>query len=191
MTDATLRAVLPLWAQDPLASRAYRFRLTRTRCRLGVPRLRVAFVMLNPSTADAERNDPTVAKCMRLALRWHGADLDEVVVGNLFAYRATMPSDLYAAADRRAGDPGHVTGDPMNLDALDGIANTAARVVCAWGVHGAFMNRGNTIARRLHAIMRARGLWLEALAMTAGGQPRHPLYLRDDVRPFTWAPTGT
>lgn len=55
----------------------------------------VTFVMLNPSTADADENGPTIRRCLGFARRWrqHG-----ILVVNLFTLRATDPSDLIGAA---------------------------------------------------------------------------------------------
>src|SRR5437588_2477108 len=71
----------------------YRYLLTR---RLGRSRRVATFIMLNPSTADAINNDPTIRKCVGFARRW-GCGLLQVV--NLFALRATEPRVLRAAAD--------------------------------------------------------------------------------------------
>ncbi len=61
--------------------------------RTGMPRKRCLFVMLNPSTADADTNDPTIEKCIKLARHW-GYDRLDVV--NLYAYRAAARRRLAA-----------------------------------------------------------------------------------------------
>lgn len=72
---------------------AYRYALRRT---WDPARPAALFVGLNPSTADAERDDPTTRRCVRFARDWGFGGL---LVGNLFAYRATRPRDLRAAAE--------------------------------------------------------------------------------------------
>ena len=70
----------------------YRYTLTRV---WSLERGLVLFVGLNPSTADAERDDPTVRRCVGYARRW---GFGGVLVANLFAYRATDPRDLLAVS---------------------------------------------------------------------------------------------
>jgi len=89
----------------------------------------LAFVMLNPSTADASVDDPTIRRCMGFARR---ENLGGIVVANLFALRATDPSALKAS---------HVFAfGAGNYDALTNVALDAAEshlpVVCAWGAGG-------------------------------------------------------
>ena len=54
----------------------------------------VMFIMLNPSTADARQDDPTIAKCIQLAQTW---GYGRLLVGNLFAWRSPRPQDLPTA----------------------------------------------------------------------------------------------
>lgn len=117
--------------------------------------------MLNPSTADHFRNDPTVARCETRA-RDMGAGAFRVV--NLFAFRATDPRDL-----RRADDP----VGPGNDVTLRAAARWADMTICAWGAHGDHRGRA---AKVLH-LLRQTGRPLFTLGLTKGGAPRHPLYL--------------
>ncbi len=123
------------------------------------------FVMLNPSTADAEIDDPTIRRCMGFARR-EGAG--GVIVCNLYAFRATRPDDLWRAADPCG---------PDNEKALSGLASWASYagmpIVCAWGTHGGKNNRPI-------ALMLDAGAKLLCLGLTKGGHPRHPLYVRGD-----------
>jgi hypothetical protein len=122
---------------------------------------RVAFVLLNPSSADAERDDPTIRRCMGFARAWGCAALEVV---NLFAWRATRPAEL-----RRAGAPVGARNDAHLLRA----ARAASRVVLAWGMHGELAGRGAAVQR----LLAEAGASLHCLGYTQGGQPRHVLYL--------------
>jgi len=104
---------------DP--TRTFRYRLSRTWDREGPV---VAFVMLNPSTADAEVLDPTVRRCVGFARAWEFGSLEVV---NLFAFRATDPRDLLLAA---------APVGPDNDQAIVDAASAADRVVAAWGTRG-------------------------------------------------------
>jgi len=153
---------------DP--TRAYRYRLSRTWDPTGPV---VTFVMLNPSTADAEVLDPTVRRCLGFARAWGFGSLEVV---NLFAFRATDPRDLLRA-DAPVG--------PANDRAILGAVSAADRVVVAWGARGAHLGRAAAVAGLLHA-GPSRPL---GLGTTKGGQPRHPLYVRADTRPSRWSAT--
>lgn len=130
----------------------------------------VMFLMLNPSTADETKNDPTVERCQRYAEAWgHGG----LIVTNLFAYRSTDPAKL-----KRCDDP----IGPDNDTYLLRCAGEASRIVCAWGIHGSLMGRDVEVTR----LLRNFGHELHYLKLTAGGAPGHPLYLRKDLEPVKW-----
>ena len=123
--------------------------------------------MLNPSTADEKRDDPTIARCHRLAgkLGYPG-----LIVWNLFAYRATDPAEL-----RQAEEP----VGPENAVAIDLALSLCHRTVLAWGNHGAMGGRGTAVTGRC---MQAPSR-LATFGFTLRGAPRHPLYLPGDLRP--------
>lgn len=148
----------------------YRWRLWRT---FG-PGTRVVFVGLNPSTADASVDDPTIRRCMGFARRWGHGRVDVV---NLFAYRATHPEDLMAA-DAPVGDG--------NLDAVREAVRGAEAVVACWGHLGGFRDQDRVIGRILPA-------HTTCLGRTKAGHPRHPLYLRKDTepQPFSLRPASS
>lgn len=123
---------------------------------------RCVFVMLNPSTADAFQLDPTVNECRKRALSL-GADVLEVV--NLFALRSPHPVDLRKRAFGFRGD------DQVNNDAIIKACTGAAWVIAAWGNHGALDHRDLTVFNML----RALGIKLHHLGLTADGYPKHPL----------------
>lgn len=147
---------------------AYRYTLTRV-WQAHLPR--VAFVMLNPSTATEVQNDPTVERCERRA---RALGFGGFGVANIFAFRATDPKVMRAAADPVG---------PGNDAAIVDLAHWAGRVVCAWGAHGVHLDRGPAV----EALLRATGLPLLHLGLTQAGAPKHPLYIGYDRQPEPWA----
>lgn len=132
----------------------------------------VVFVMLNPSTADAEEDDPTIRRCMNYARDW-GCGGIEVV--NLFAYRATDPKELAKVAD-----PVGPLNQKHILQALQD-AGEKGIIIAAWGAAGIGLNRTRAIANYLKLVPE-----IQCLAVTKYGHPKHPLYLRADLKPRRW-----
>jgi hypothetical protein len=132
----------------------------------------VLFIMMNPSTADLEVDDPTVAKCGRLARRWgYGG----VMVGNTFAYRATVQSRL-----AEVPDPIGPENDRHLLD----MAREAAKTIFAYGTpkHKMLRARGPAVVR----MIRSEGIETHVLRLSKDGVPYHPLYLSENLVPFAW-----
>ena len=139
---------------------AYRYRLWRE---WDVSKPSVTFVMLNPSTADAKDDDPTIRRCLSFACSWGFGRLEVV---NLCAYRATSPKALLAADEPVGRDNGvHFRAAVEN----------ASLVVAAWGNHG----------RNL--VRPAFGRPVYNLGLTKLAQPRHPLYVLGTTRPMGWS----
>ncbi len=131
----------------------------------------MVFIMLNPSTADANIDDATIRKCIGFAQR-NGCNAIEVV--NLFAFRATKPTDLYLC--------NHPVG-PDNYDHIRStVRNPNAIVVCAWGANGT--KTGQAVVVR--AIMKQMKIKTYCLSLTKDGEPGHPLMLpyTSPLRPF-------
>lgn len=142
----------------------YRYRLTRhwddTKPTLG-------WVMLNPSTADAENDDPTIRRCKGFARAWgYGG----IVVRNLFALRATDPTGLLDHPDPIG---------PDNDDELTGCREQHATVI-AWGAIAPRQRDQDITARLIDS-----GVSLMALGWTSTHQPRHPLYVPAATQPQT------
>ena len=124
--------------------------------------------MLNPSTADAQSDDPTIRRCIGFAKGWGYSGL---IVGTLFALRATDPAELLAARDP--------VGGRANALALGDLIDAAALVVCAWGQFAGVGRRGSEAI----ALIRARGGFPHCLGRTRQGAPRHPLYVPATSQP--------
>jgi hypothetical protein len=150
-------------------SECQRFRYLLTRGWHGGTRSNLGFVMLNPSTADAESDDPTIRKCIGFAQQMGYCG---IVVTNLYAYRATDPADL-----KRAGYP----AGPENDAYLERAAKNMSvdTMVCAWGAEARGMSRPTEVL----SLLRKLGVKPHALALTKDGIPRHPLYLPYTSRP--------
>lgn len=142
----------------------YRYRLSRT---WDTERETVAFVMLNPSTADATDDDPTLTRCINYAKDWGYGSL---VVANLFALRSTSPDNL-----ARHPDP----VGPENDRYLRAVCDEAETVVAAWGTDGDLYDRESEVADLLDGD-------LYALDTTKQGHPNHPLYQPKDAEPTRW-----
>lgn len=131
---------------------------------------RVLFVMLNPSTATEMQNDPTVERCERRA---RALGYGGFRVCNIFAWRDTDPRAMRAAADPVG---------PANDAAIRDGALWADAIVCAWGTHGAHLDRG----RQVETLLRATGRTLTHLGLSKDGHPKHPLYIAYSQQPETW-----
>ena len=125
------------------------------------------FLMLNPSTADEVKLDPSCTRARLYAERW---GLGALVVTNLFGWRATDPADMKAARDPVGSG---------NDAAILAAASDADLVVCAWGNHGAHLGRSAAVLRKL----RTSKMKLHMLRLNGNGEPAHPLYLPASLEP--------
>lgn len=145
---------------------AFRYRLARI-WDPGAPLL--TWVMLNPSVADGEQDDPTIRKCVGFARR---LGFGSIEVLNLFAFRATDPWHLKACGYQVGRDNDHE---------LKWAAKRAVQagqpVVCAWGAHA----RGLARVAEVFELLRATGADLRALEVMEDCTPRHPLMLAYEV----------
>lgn len=138
--------------------REYRYLLTRIWDKAIPP---VVYVMLNPSTADAMADDPTIRRCTSFAKREQAGG---IVVVNLFALRSTDPRALLHHADPVG---------PVNDVFIRHAVRGAHRVIAAWGAAGVQHGRGQRVTEAL----LASGVDVRCFGTTSTGQPRHPLYL--------------
>lgn len=145
----------------------YRYWLRRT-WQAGGNGKTCTFIMLNPSTADAMIDDPTIRRCMKFVQDWGYSTLS---VRNLFSYRATDPDEL-----EKVEDPVGPQGD-MNILA----AHNTDLLIVAWG---AFV----PAKRDKRVLELLAGKELHCLGTTKAGQPRHPLYVKGDQQPVLFVP---
>jgi hypothetical protein len=124
----------------------------------------INWIMLNPSTADARRDDATIRRCLQFSRAW---GYGRMVVTNLFAFRATDPEALKMDADPVG---------PDNDEFLLATAAAAKTVVLGWGTHGEYRARGAEVCQLL------KDFPLKCLGVTNGGFPRHPLFMKSDTQ---------
>lgn len=138
----------------------------------------IAWVMLNPSTADGIDDDPTIRRCLSFSDRWGFGTMNVV---NLFALRATDPKHLVETFSLACED---VVG-PKNDAAISHVASISSVVVLAWGTHPFAVRSGrvNDVWRLIAPMPNAK----VCLGVTQNGSPRHPLYLADDTKVKHWA----
>lgn len=137
----------------------YRYQLERS----WGPSYRLVFCMLNPSTADAIVDDPTIRRCIGFAKR---DGYDGITVCNAYALRATNPKLL-------KGHPDPI--GPRNDEWLERSCILSPKVVVAWGA-----NIDPARAEQMTNIFRRSGTEVLCLGRTKAGHPRHPLYIRAD-----------
>lgn len=144
----------------------YRYALTRG----WGPDPRAIWIMLNPSTADAQFDDPTIRRCKAFSRAWGCGALSVV---NLYGWRATDPAEL------KMLKPAEAIGPDNDSHILTAAFNSAEKdwpLVAAWGA-----NAEPGRAARVVELVTAAGARLHCLGTTKAGQPRHPLYVRGDT----------
>lgn len=133
----------------------------------------VLWVMLNPSTADAEVDDPTTRRCVGFSKAWGYGGM---AIVNLFAYRATSPAELAKAPDPRG---------PLNMQTIEHwlVFDEVELVVAAWGASWAKVPHARL---NVEWLASKAGHDMVSLGTTKAGHPRHPLYVRGDQTPTRW-----
>jgi len=130
----------------------------------------ILFIGLNPSTADAEEDDPTIRRMTRFALDWRFGGM---LVGNLFAYRATDPKDL-TECEEPVGR--------FNNYWLEIMSQKVSIKVACWGAHGTLLKRDKQVLSMLDSFF--------IFGLNQDGTPKHPLYLPADTGLLPWTTTG-
>lgn len=131
----------------------------------------LTFVMLNPSTADALHDDPTIRRCIGFAREWgYGG----IAVVNLYALRSTDPDALF----------GLDSEGPLNLDYVKDEC-LGRHVVLAWGAHKVVEQEWQVVEAVL-ARVRLGAVRIDCLGKTKAGHPKHPLYLPARTERVPW-----
>jgi len=126
------------------------------------------WIMLNPSVADSEQDDPTIRRCMSFARNWGCGSIHVV---NLFAYRATKPDDLREVDDPVGPENDYWIESQISLD--------CGPIIAAWGSYTIIANREREVREMLV------GSKVECLGLSASGKfPRHPLYVEGKTQPI-------
>lgn len=158
--------------------RTHRFLLGREiQSPLPGPPRSVCWVMLNPSTADSQVDDPTIRRCMGFSKRWN---FHNMLVVNLCSYRTPSPAVLF---DEEEVGP-EWWNAPGHLDTIRGAVRACDLVVVAWGAHGAKLPEE---VARVCAILDEEECAPSCLGTTKSGQPRHPLYIAAATELQPWA----
>ena len=147
--------------------KTYRYRLWRTWDATKKP---IVFMMLNPSIADENQNDPTVERCQRRAM---SLGFGQLQVVNIFSLISTDPRGLYTCDDPVG---------PENNAAIQEAVKGADTVVCAWGTHGGHVDR----AREVVGLLKVAGVNPQCLGLNSDGSPKHPLYVSYSVAPMPY-----
>ena len=139
--------------------RKYRYALSRT---WDGKKKTVLFIGLNPSTADEKIDDPTIRRCINYAQNWGYGSL---LMVNLFAYRATIPTEL-----KNVKNP---IGNDNDLHITE-LLKKADLAVATWGNEGSLLNRDKDVKKIIPNLM--------CLKINKSGQPAHPLYQKKDLK---------
>lgn len=139
----------------------YRYSLSRI---WEAERPKVLYIGLNPSSADALQDDPTIRRCIQFARSWGYGGMSIV---NLFAFKHHDPKYLM-----KVKKPVGELNDDFIREHLQSHDNT----VLIWGNHGAFQNRATEVLQ-----------WIKkplCIKINKSGQPAHPLYLKKNLKPI-------
>lgn len=145
------------------ATRKYRYWLRRE---WAMPKNTVVWILLNPSTADENTDDPTIRRCIGFAKQWgfHGT-----VIVNLFAFRSTAPAGLLK------GEPIGLENDLHIIDQC--LQPGVELVMVAWGSHKSIEKILPSRAATVRGLLAKYHVQLYCLGRNKDGQPKHPLYL--------------
>lgn len=157
----------------------YRYRLARAWD--GADKV-ARFIMLNPSTADADNDDPTIRRCIGFAKR---EGCGALAVVNMFAYRATEPATLLCVSD----PVGPKNDETLRQFVAAGVKN-GDPIIAAWGATADCVGLRHHIKRVERIVREAHGeMNLFCLGVTQAGNPRHPLYVPADqpLVPYQWS----
>lgn len=164
LSGCSVRAAIQQWTAVFSECGRYRYALGRPLDSLLRWHRPILWIMLNPSTADAKNNDPTIRRCINFSTAWGYTHL---MVGNLYALKATKPKALKAP-------PGGIDAvGPLTDQHLQKMASQAEAIILAWGQLG-------PDKKRAEQLLESMGQYKErmhVLGYTLSGIPRHPLMM--------------
>lgn len=135
---------------------------------------RLVFLLLNPSTATEEANDPTVERCYRRA---RDLGYDSLTILNLFAYRAPAPAEMKSQEDPIGPANDFVIGKECSRSNVSGV-------LCGWGERGSHRGRAREVIDKLQDL----DVNLYCLKVNNSGNPIHPLYVSYETEPVRFNP---
>ena len=124
-------------------------------------------ILMNPRRTREVQRKKSIERCERRARMWGFAGIR---IFNLYAFRATEPKDMKAAADPFG---------PENLDGLVKAIGSDRNIIAGWGAHGGYRNASSIIMAEVERVGRT----VYCLEKTKAGQPKHPLYIGYDKTP--------
>ena len=137
----------------------------------------VCWILLNPSTADELKLDPTLIRCKRYSEDWGFGGFRVV---NVFGLRSLNSKVLFNNIDPVGND---------NDTIIRKECMCVSKIVVGWGNNVLrFKDRFKDRFRELSELLYYEELY--ALKLTKRYQPAHPLYLRRDVKPFLYKKEG-
>lgn len=139
----------------------------------------LTFILLNPSTANEEFNDPTIARCENRTI---AMGFKQMVITNIYPFRATNPKEMFASKVARGEKSKIKSLIYKNNEAIVSQAKKSKLVICAWGCHA----QSESTADEVKEILDANKIKLHVLELSKGGRPKHPLYLKNDLVPMLW-----
>lgn len=125
----------------------------------------LCYVLLNPSTATEVLDDPTIRRCIGFAKRENAGGM---FILNMFGLRSTDPKGLYKIEDPEG---------PENIRWIQEITTIYKRAIVAWGAHGSLMGQN----KKILDCLQNNGVLIRCFGITKSGNPKHPLYLRNDT----------
>ncbi len=155
----------------------YRYALERA---TGINGPNLCWLMLNPSVADADKDDPTIRKVIGFTRR---AGYGVALVVNLFAWRETDPANLRRVIG--SGMPNLLEG-PDNCAAIMQAAAISAAVVCAWGATPWAREQAAKVMAWLDEHPREEPIRRLCLGTNKDGSPLHPLMPSYDGHPLRY-----
>lgn len=128
------------------------------------------WIMLNPSTADASLNDPTLRRCIGFTERNGCGGL---IVVNLYAWRTPDPARLLGPAG--SGGMTGIFNAAYVTNAIELGQESGGPVIAAWGAWLGNHTKKAPPYTPAHSLALRQGVQLQCFGTTKDGHPKHPL----------------